>query len=47
MVREIIHDPFMLSLKSAPATKEDLSVAADLMDTLKANKETCVGMEPI
>ena len=44
MVKEIIHDPIMLSLKSAPATKEDLPVAADLLDTLKANKAVCAGM---
>ncbi|MBE6818583.1 MAG: peptide deformylase [Ruminococcaceae bacterium] len=44
MVKEIIHDPFMLSLKSAPATIEDLPVAADLLDTLKANREVCAGM---
>ena len=44
MVKEIIHDPFMLSLKAAPAGKEDLPTAADLLDTLKANKEICAGM---
>ncbi|MBQ6380455.1 MAG: peptide deformylase [Clostridia bacterium] len=44
MVKEIVHDPFLLSLKSAPATEADVPVAADLLDTLKANKESCVGM---
>ena len=31
-------------MESAPATKEDLQVARDLLDTLVANKDTCVGM---
>ena len=44
MVREVVHDPILLGLKSEPATKEDLQVAQDLPDTLIANKEACVGM---
>lgn len=44
MVREIMKDMFFLSQKSIPATPEDLSVAQDLLDTLEANKERCVGM---
>jgi len=44
MVRELIHDPFLLARKSAPATKEDLPVARDLLDTLIAHRESCVGM---
>ena len=44
MVREIVHDPILLSGKSVPATPEDLQVAQDLLDTLSANKEACVGM---
>ena len=44
MVRELMHDPIFLAQKSTEATKEDLSVARDLMDTLAAHKETCVGM---
>ena len=44
MVRELIHDPILLAGKSQPATAEDLQVAQDLLDTLKANKEACVGM---
>ena len=44
MVCEVVHDPIMLGVKSAPATKEDISVARDLLDTLAANKEACVGM---
>ena len=44
MVCEIMKDVFFLSQKSIPATPEDLSVAQDLLDTLEANKERCVGM---
>ena len=44
MVRELVHDPFLLARKSAPATKDDLEIAQDLLDTLLAHRETCVGM---
>ena len=44
MVREIIHDPIFLAVKSTTATKEDLSVATDLIDTLSYHQKTCVGM---
>ena len=44
MIKEVVHDPIFLSLKSEPATPEDLQVAQDLLDTLAANKEACVGM---
>jgi peptide deformylase len=44
MVREIVHDPVLLGARSEPATKEDLQIARDLLDTLTANKEHCVGM---
>ena len=44
MVKEIVHDPILLGMESAPATKEDLQVARDLLDTLMANKDACVGM---
>ena len=44
MIKEIVHDPILLSAKSEMATKEDLQVAQDLLDTLVANKEACVGM---
>lgn len=44
MVKELIHDPIFLSGKSEPATKDDLQVAIDLLDTLIANKDNCVGM---
>lgn len=44
MVKEVIHDPILLAWKSEPATVEDLQVAQDLLDTLAANKDACVGM---
>ena len=44
MVKEVVHDPIFLAMKSEPATAEDLQVAQDLLDTLIANKEGCVGM---
>ena len=44
MVKEVIHDPILLGVKSDPATKEDMQVAQDLLDTLAANKDACVGM---
>ena len=44
MIREVIHDPLFLSGKSEKATKEDLPVAQDLLDTLIANRAGCVGM---
>ena len=37
-------DPIFLAQKSVPATKEDLLVAQDLLDTLTAHKDGCVGM---
>lgn len=44
MVKELVHDPILLARKSQQATKEDLEAARDLLDTLKAHRETCVGM---
>ena len=44
MVRELIHDPILLGRPSAPATADDLEVAQDLLDTLTAHAEGCVGM---
>ena len=44
MIKQIIHDPFFLGQKSEIATKEDIEVAKDLLDTLIANKDACVGM---
>ena len=44
MVREIMKDPFFLGQKSEPATKEDVTIGRDLMDTLRAHRDGCVGM---
>ena len=44
MERPIMKDPIFLAQKSAPATAEDLSVAEDLLDTLLAHRDGCVGM---
>lgn len=44
MVKELIHDPILLALRSEKATKEDLPTAQDLLDTLTAHKSECVGM---
>ena len=44
MVKEVIHDPILLSCKSEPASLDDLQAAQDLLDTLMANKDSCVGM---
>ena len=44
MIKELMHDPIFLSLKSEVATKDDLQVAEDLLDTLIAHKDGCVGM---
>ena len=44
MVKEVVHDPILLGIQLEPATKEDLQVAQDLLDTLIANKDACVGM---
>ena len=39
MVKPIMKDIFFLGQKSEPATKADLQVGKDLMDTLAANRE--------
>ena len=44
MVKEVIHDPILLEARSEPATKEDMQTARNLLDTLRANKDACVGM---
>ena len=44
MIKTIVKDVFFLGQKSEPAAKKDLSVGQDLMDTLQANRERCVGM---
>ena len=44
MVREICKDEAFLAQKAEPATADDLGVAQDLMETLTAHKDGCVGM---
>lgn len=44
MVKEIVRDTFFLAQKSEPADKEDVQVIQDLLDTIKANADRCVGM---
>lgn len=44
MVKEVIHDPIFLGVKSEKATKEDFQAAQDLLDTLIAHKDSCVGL---
>lgn len=44
MVRELMHDPMFLSGKSEEATIDDVDVANDLLETLIAHKDSCVGM---
>ena len=44
MIKPIMKDVFFLGQKSDPATKDDLQIGRDLMDTLAANRAECVGM---
>ena len=44
MIREIVKDTFFLSQKSELATRQDLPVVQDLLDTFCANADRCVGM---
>ncbi len=44
MVRKIMRDPLFLAQKSVDATEEDKQVVTDLLDTLRANLDRCVGM---
>lgn len=44
MVRPIMRDPLFLAQKSEPASEADKQVVQDLLDTLKANQDRCVGM---
>lgn len=44
MIKELVHDPIFLGQKSETATIMDLQTAKDLLDTLTAHKDTCVGM---
>ena len=44
MIRLINHDPLFLAQRSAPAAPEDADVARDLLETLTAHADGCVGM---
>lgn len=44
MVKELVHDPILLAMKSETAAKDDLQTVQDLADTLSAHKDSCVGM---
>ncbi len=44
MIRDICKDTILLSIPSAPAGLEDVPVALDLLDTLQAHADECVGM---
>ncbi|MBR6967623.1 MAG: peptide deformylase [Ruminococcus sp.] len=44
MVREIVRDEAVLGVKSLPAARADIQVVRDLLDTVRANEERCVGM---
>ena len=44
MIKTLIHDPVFLAQSAEAATAEDLQTAVDLLDTLTAHRETCVGM---
>lgn len=44
MVKELVHDPIFLAGKSEAAGTEDGQLAQDLLDTLMAHRDSCVGM---
>ncbi len=44
MVKNIVKGACIFSRKAQPATEADKNVVADLLDTLRANREICVGM---
>lgn len=44
MIKNLVHDPIFLAGKSEAATKEDLQIAQDLIDTLITHRDICVGM---
>ena len=44
MIRQIVKDVLFLEQKSEPATIEDKSIVTDLVDTLRANLDGCVGL---
>ena len=44
MVKKIVKDPLFLAQKSVDATEIDKQVVTDLLDTLRANLDHCVGI---
>ena len=44
MIKEIVKDDFFLAQPSADVTANDLYIADDLLDTIKAHQQTCLGM---
>ena len=44
MIQVIMNDETFLSRKAEPAAQDDLATAQDLLDTLVAHKDGCVGM---
>ena len=44
MIKKIVRDPLFLAQKSVDATEADRQVVIDLLDTLRANLDCCVGM---
>ena len=44
MIKELTHDPIFLAGKAEVSTKENLPIVQDLLDTLMAHKDSCVGM---
>lgn len=44
MIKPIVKDIFFLGQRSEEATKNDMVVIDDLIDTLRANLEHCVGL---
>lgn len=44
MIRPIMKDVIFLAQKAEPATKKDRAIGQDMLDTLAAHQEECVGM---
>ena len=44
MIKDIVKDVMFLSQKAEKATEKDKYIANDLLDTLKANRDRCVGL---
>lgn len=44
MIKQVVRDPMFLAQKSELATIADKQVVIDLLDTLRANSDHCVGM---